>query len=202
VPGSAQARRPAWYEDLVAEIGAGDALLVVDVQNDFCPGGALAVAEGDRVVPVLNCWIERAARAGAPVFASRDWHPPGHVSFAERGGPWPPHCVQGTPGAELHRELRLPAGAVLVSKGTSAERDAYSAFEGTDLALRLRAAGVRRLFVGGLALDYCVRASALDALSYGLEVVPATRPVDVRPGDGERALTELHAAGVFLEDSA
>ncbi len=189
----------------MAELGAGDTLLVVDVQNDFCPGGALPVAEGDRVVPVLNRWIERAVRARIPVFASRDWHPRGHVSFAERGGPWPPHCVQGTAGAELHRDLALPPGAVLVSKGTSLDRDAYSAFEGTDLAERLRAAGVRRVFVGGLALDYCVRASALDALKHGLDVVllvQATRPVEVSPGDGERALAELRAAGARIEDSA
>jgi nicotinamidase/pyrazinamidase len=200
----ARARRPAWYEGGVAEIGAGDALLVVDVQNDFCPGGALPVPDGDAVVPALNRWIERTTRAGAPVFASRDWHPSGHASFRERGGPWPPHCVQGTRGAELRADLALPAGAVVVSKGASAERDAYSAFEGTDLAAQLRASGVRRLFVGGLALDYCVRASALDALEQGLEVVllvRATRPVDAQPGDGARALAELRAAGALLDDS-
>jgi nicotinamidase/pyrazinamidase len=189
----------------MAELGAEQALLVVDVQIDFCPGGALPVAEGDRVVPVLNRWIERAARARAPVFASRDWHPRGHVSFAERGGPWPPHCVQWTPGAALHPDLALPSGAIVVSKGTSLDRDAYSAFEGTDLAARLRAAGVQRVFVGGLALDYCVRASALDARKQGFEVVlllQATRAVEVTPGDGARALAELRDAGAQVEDSA
>jgi len=182
---------------------ARDALVVVDVQNDFCPGGALAVPEGDRVVPVLNRYAERFAARGAPVFASRDWHPARTTHFAEYGGAWPPHCVQETPGAALHAALRLPAGAEVVSKGTGAEEDAYSCFQaraadGTDFSALLARRGIRRLFVGGLATDYCVKATALDARRAGLEVVvleDAVRAVDVAPGDGERALAEMTAAG-------
>lgn len=182
----------------------GDALLIVDVQNDFCPGGALAVPAGDAVVPVLNAWI--AAATGAPVFASRDWHPANHISFRARGGPWPPHCVVNTHGAALHPNLHLPEQVTIISKATTPDRDAYSAFDGTDLGARVTAAGVRRLWVSGLATDYCVRASVLDALQLpGLDVrviVAAVRPVDAHPGDGARALAEMQAAGALLEDDS
>jgi nicotinamidase/pyrazinamidase len=182
---------------------ARDALVVVDVQNDFCPGGALAVPDGDRVVPVLNGYAQRFAERGAPVFASRDWHPARTTHFAAHGGVWPPHCVQDTPGAALHAGLRLPPGATLVSKGTGADEDAYScwqarAADGTDFPTLLARRGIRRLFVGGLATDYCVKATALDARRAGLEVVvleDAVRAVDVTAGDGERALAEMTAAG-------
>jgi nicotinamidase-related amidase len=187
---------------LEPSLQSGDALLVVDVQNDFCPGGALAVADGDRIVPVLNTWIDRARRAGAPIYASRCWHPRGHVSFRERGGPWPPHCVQNTPGAEFHPDLRLPAGTPIISKGTDRDRDEYSAFGTADLVGRLREHEVRRVFVGGLALDYCVRASVLDGLAAGFAmrlIRDATRPVDAQPGDGERAVAEMRAAGAAIE---
>lgn len=198
------ARGALWYKGVMAAaLGEADALLVVDVQVDFCPGGALPVADGDAVVAVLNGWIAAAERGGALVFASRDWHAPAHVSFVERGGPWPAHCVAGTPGASFHPELALPPGASVVSKGTGPDRDAYSAFDGTDLERRLRRARVERLFVGGLALDYCVRASALDARKLGFEthlIVQGTRPVEVRPGDGARALAELRSAGVILHE--
>ncbi len=180
-----------------------DALLIVDVQRDFCPGGALAVPDGDAVVPVLNQWIDAAQAAGAAVFASRDWHPPDHVSFQEQGGPWPSHCVAETPGASFHPHLALPDSATVVDKGTDAEHEAYSAFEGTDLEAQLRAAGVERLWVGGLALDYCVRASVLDARRIaGLLVhviLSATRAVEVQPGDGSRALNDMRAAGAVAE---
>lgn len=177
---------------------AGDALLVVDVQNDFLPGGALAVADGDAVVPVLNRCLAVWRARGLPVFATRDWHPPGHVSFRERGGPWPPHCVAGSPGAAFAPALALGPESVVVSKGTTADRDAYSGFEGTDLDGRLRARGVRRVFVGGLATDYCVRHSVLDALKTGLRVTVVSdgiAGVDVRPGDSVRAIAEMQAAG-------
>ena len=180
-----------------------DALLIVDVQHDFCPGGALAVPDGDAVVPILNAWIEAAQDAGAAIFASRDWHPPDHVSFQAQGGPWPSHCVVATPGADFHTGLALPETAVVIDKGTHPEHEAYSAFEGTGLAGRLREAGAARLWVGGLALDYCVRASVLDARRIaGLDVhliLGATRAVDVQPGDGTRALAEMRAAGAVTE---
>ncbi len=182
-----------------------DALLLVDVQNDFCPGGALAVAGGDAVVPVLNEWIESARQGGAKVFASRDWHPPDHLSFADRGGLWPPHCVQNTPGAAFHSELELPEGAVVVSKADQADHEAYSAFDSGELAEQLRAAGIERLWVGGLATDYCVKASVLDATQIpGLEVhviAAAIRAVDVAPGDGEAALEAMREAGAILENA-
>src|SRR5437868_3700655 len=122
----------------------GDALLVVDVQNDFCPGGALAVPDGDEVVPILNRWIADAVAARVPVFASRDWHPENHISFKARGGPWPPHCIQNTPGAQFHPDLQLPRDIRIISKAETADVDAYSAFEGTDLSKRLREAGIQR----------------------------------------------------------
>ena len=181
----------------------GDALLVVDVQNDFCPGGALAVPDGDAVINVLNDWIQAAVAASVPIYASRDWHPEDHVSFTERGGPWPRHCVQDTDGAAFHADLDLPAGTVILTKADRPDQDAYSAFEGTGFAERLRADRVRRLWVGGLALDYCVRASVLDALAGdGLEahlILAATRPVDVQAGDGARAIAEMAAAGAHIE---
>ena len=179
-------------------VGRGDALLLVDVQNDFLPGGALAVRDGHAVVPRLNEWVALFRDRGLPVFASRDWHPADHCSFHARGGPWPVHCVAETPGAGFAPGLDLPPGVEVVSKATDAERDAYSAFDGTDLHERLRRAAVRRLFIGGLATDYCVRWTVHDALERGYEVVvleDAVRPVDVRPGDGRRALRTIRRRG-------
>ena len=181
----------------------GDALLIVDVQNDFCPGGALAVNKGDEVVPILNRWMDRARRIGVPVYASRDWHPRGHISFRERGGPWPPHCVQGTSGAAFHRELRFPESVQIITKATNRDEDAYSAFGGTDLAERLHRAGINRLWIGGLTQDYCVRETSLDAIQAGFEVhviVEGTRAVNVHPGDGRRALEDIRNAGAILEE--
>ena len=180
-----------------------DALLVVDVQNDFCPGGALAVTDGDAVVPVLNDWIAAAAQGGAKVFASRDWHPADHMSFGEQGGLWPPHCVQDTPGAAFHADLDLPDDVVIVTKADASDREAYSAFDSGELAQRLHADGIQRLWLGGLATDYCVKASVLDAVEVpGLEVhviTDAIRAVDVAPGDGEAALKAMREAGAILE---
>ncbi len=184
----------------------GDALIVVDVQKDFLPGGALAVPEGDAVIAPLNAWIARFRAAGLPVIATRDWHPPNHCSFREQGGPWPVHCVADTPGAAFADDLQLPEDAWIVSKATEAEREAYSGFQDTDLAERLKAAGVRRLFVGGLATDYCVRNTVKDALANGFTVfllTDAIRAVNVNPGDGDRAIAEMTAAGavpVTLDD--
>lgn len=176
-----------------------DALLVVDVQRDFLPGGALAVPDGDAVVAPLSVWIRRFVAAGRPVFATRDWHPADHCSFAPQGGPWPPHCIAASPGAELAPGLELPvAAASIVSKATQRAADAYSGFEGTDLDARLRASGVRRLFVGGLATDYCVLNTVQDALRLGYRVVllvDCIRAVDVQAGDGARAMVAMLAAG-------
>lgn len=175
------------------------ALLIVDVQNDFCPGGSLPVPEGDQIVPLLNRWIDETA--GLTV-ASRDWHPPNHISFKQRGGAWPPHCIQDTPGAAFHPDLRLPRDALIVSKGAHSDYDQYSAFDRTDLAGKLKERGIDRLWVGGLALDVCVRASVLDALREGFEVhliEDATRAINATPGEGQRALTETRAAGAIIE---
>jgi nicotinamidase/pyrazinamidase len=181
----------------------GDALLIIDVQNDFCPGGALAVPEGDEVVPVLNRYIEVFRERGLPVYASRDWHPEETDHFESGGGPWPPHCVAGTGGADFHEDLALPRTATVVSKGMDPTDDGYSAFEaqtsdGAALEADLRRRGVRRLFIGGLATDYCVRASVLDAAAKGFRPVlleDAIRGIDVTPGDVGRARNEMMAAG-------
>ncbi len=185
------------------------AVLIVDVQNDFCPGGALAVPEGDRVVPVLNRVAAQVAQRGGTVVASRDWHPPITRHFAAYGGKWPVHCVQNTPGAQFHPDLKLPQGTLIISKGTSENDDGYSAFEGRtedgrSLLEILRERGIKRLIVGGLATDYCVRASVLDALKNGFEVLvltDAVRGVNLQPDDSERALQEMQAAGATLTDS-
>lgn len=177
---------------------AGDALLLIDLQRDFLPGGALAVPHGDRVVPVLERYLARFESLGLAICCTRDWHPPDHVSFRSRGGRWPPHCMAGTPGAEFAPGLRLPASAQIVSKATEPEAEAYSGFEGTGLAASLRRQGISRLFVGGLATDYCVQATVLDALREGFEVWllgDAVRAVDLEPGDGERALQAMQQAG-------
>lgn len=187
-----------------------DALVVVDVQRDFCPGGALGVAGGDEVVPVVNRLMARFRERGAPVFLTRDWHPPRTRHFREQGGAWPPHCVQGTAGAAFHPALLIFPGAVVVSKGMDPAEDAYSGLQavdaaGTPLPALLEARGARRLYLGGLATDYCVRATALDALGRGLEVVvveDAVRAVDLSPGDGERALEEMRRAGARVAPSA
>ena len=178
--------------------GPGDALLVVDVQNDFLPGGALGVKDGDAILPPINRLLAAWRARRLPVFLSRDWHPPGHCSFKAQGGPWPDHCVAGTPGAEFSARLAVARDDAVISKATHRDRDAYSALDGTPLAAMLRQRGITRLFVGGLATDYCVRATGLDARSAGLDVVvlrDAVCGVDVEAGDSERALVELAAAG-------
>ena len=182
----------------------GDALVLVDVQKDFCPGGALAIENGDAVVPVLNQWIAAARARGVPVFASRCWHPMGHISFAERGGPWPAHCLQDSDGAAFHPDLQLPEDAVLVTKGNRFDQDQNSVFDQTGFAEELRTRGVQRVWVGGLAEDVCVRATVLDGCKAGFKVRvigDATRPVT--PEGGAAARTEMTEAGAeLLEASA
>jgi nicotinamidase/pyrazinamidase len=175
------------------------ALIVVDVQNDFCPGGALAVPDGDAVVEPIN----RMAREAPFVVATRDWHPADHGSFGDQGGPWPVHCVAGTSGAELHSGIDRGLVDEIVDKGQAPDREGYSGFEDTELAQLLRDHGVDAVDVTGLALDYCVKATALDARREGFDVTVhrgATRAVEVEPGDGGRAVEELRAAGVEVVD--
>jgi nicotinamidase/pyrazinamidase len=179
------------------------ALLLVDVQRDFCPGGALGVPNGDRVVPVLNRYAAEADRRGMTVYATRDWHPAVTNHFKQYGGPWPPHCVQNTAGAEFHPDLRLPASAVIVSKGQNPERPGYSAFDGTTgdghlLVEDLRRRKIDTLYIGGLATDYCVRESVRDARQAGFDVTvldDGIAGIDVKPGDIERAMGEIRSAG-------
>jgi nicotinamidase/pyrazinamidase len=180
------------------------ALVVVDVQRDFCPGGALEVKKGDEILPPLNNVIKTFASYHLPVFFTRDWHPPNHTSFKSQGGVWPPHCVQNTPGAEFHPGLAIPTSAIVVSKGDKPAAEAYSGFQGTDLQQRLKASGVDRIVIGGLATDYCVKETCLDALRAGLAVSvleDCVRAVDVKPRDGVRALKAMQKSGATLSNS-
>ena len=180
-----------------------DALVIVDAQNDFCPGGALPVAEGDRIVPILNRCIERFRRTGLPVIATRDWHPEKTAHFNTYGGPWPPHCVQGTVGAQFHPALALSDDVIVVSKGMEPDADSYSGFQavdaaGTKLADVLKQRGVERILVGGLATDYCVKHTVLDGLKEGFKVIlleEGVRGVNLESGDSERAIDEMVRAG-------
>ena len=179
-----------------------DALIVVDVQRDFCPGGALAVPRGDEVVPVINRllvvtdWL---------TVATRDWHPADHCSFTAQGGIWPPHCVAGTDGAAFHHALDQARIRHIVSKALTRDAEAYSGFQGTDLAALLASRGIGRAFVCGLATDYCVKGTALDARRAGLDVVvieDAIRGVEVKPGDCVKAIDEMRASAIVLAPSA
>ncbi len=171
-----------------------DALLITDIQIDFLPGGALPVAGGDEIIPVLNEYARRFEAVKAHVFASRDWHPPNHISFKAQGGPWPPHCVQQTEGAKFHPDLKLPKDAMVISKATDPNHESYSAFDGTNLADELKMRGVKRFFIGGLATDYCVVNTVLDARKLGYETVllmDATLGINVKPGDVDRAIETM-----------
>lgn len=183
------------------------ALVIVDVQNDFCQGGALAVPDGDMVVPVLMKYIRLFTVQGQRVYASRDWHPKKTVHFKNFGGAWPPHCIQDTQGADFHRELKLPQNSVIITKGTDPDEDSYSAFQGKDgrgrgFADALKDAGIRHIYVGGLATDYCVKATVIDALNAGFKVTVLTdaiKGVELHRGDSGRALAEMkeHGADVM-----
>jgi nicotinamidase/pyrazinamidase len=185
--------------DTLDSLQEGDGLLLVDVQNDFCPGGALPIEEGDKVVPVLNQWIEAAQARGIPIYASRDWHPLQHMSFQGHSSKWPPHCIQDSEGAMFHPELKLPKNVVKITKGVRFDQDQNSAFDQTGLAEQLKRDGVSHLWIGGLALDVCVLATVLDARKLGLEVhviLGATRPVT--PEGGEEAIRVMHRAGAKM----
>jgi len=174
------------------------AIIAVDIQNDFCPGGALPVPDGDAVVYSMNLYITKFSKMGLPVYFTRDWHPQNHISFKTNGGIWPEHCVQETYGAELHKKLLIPSRAVIISKGISPDNDGYSGFEETDLDKRLKAKNIRQLFIGGLATDYCVKSTVLDALHAGFDVVflsDASKGVDVNTGASEQAIDEMLREG-------
>ena len=177
------------------------ALIVVDVQKDFCPGGSLAVARGDEVVAPLNKLMREFLDSAEPVFKTRDWHSAKTSHFAAYGGTWPVHCVQGTRGAEFHPDLLDDPRITIISKGIDERADGYSGFDGTNLEQLLRDEGVDEVWVGGLATDYCVKHTVLDALHAGFKVralADAMRPVNINPQDGEQAIREMQAAGAEI----
>jgi nicotinamidase/pyrazinamidase len=179
-------------------LSENDALIIVDVQRDFCPGGALPVPAGDQVVPVLNDYIKMFKAATAGIFATRDWHPPNHMSFKAYGGPWPPHCIQNSEGAKFHPDMKLPDDASIISKAIDPSKESYSGFDGTMLGAELKDKGVTRVLVGGLATDYCVKNTVLDAIERGFEAVlllDATRGINVKLGDVKKAIDEMTAKG-------
>ncbi len=179
-------------------VGKTDVLVIVDVQNDFCPGGARPVPKGDEVVPVLNEYTAMFQKAKASILATRDWHPPNHKSFNTQGGKWPPHCVQNTEGAKFHPHLKLPRNTIVVSKAMSPQKENYSAFESDEIARTLQKQGVTRVFVGGLATDYCVKHTVLDALKLGFDAVlltDAVAGINEEPSDSARAITEMTLNG-------
>ncbi|MCS6998998.1 MAG: nicotinamidase [Aquificaceae bacterium] len=186
------------------KLSSRDTLIVVDMQRDFMPGGALPVQEGDTIVPKLNEYIGLFSKKGLPVFFTRDWHPPDHLSFKEQGGLWPPHCVQYSEGALFHPDLLVPQdNRFIISKGTSKDFDAYSGFQGTILDNLLKERGIRRVFVGGVATDYCVRNTVLGAINLGYQaflLLDGIKGVDVKQGDSDRAIEEMLQMGaVALE---
>jgi nicotinamidase/pyrazinamidase len=176
-----------------------DALLIVDLQNDFCPGGPLGVPGGETIIPVINALIPYFSK----IYATQDWHPANHISFAAQGGIWPPHCVADTPGAELHPGLQA-SRAIRIRKGTDPNKEAYSGFQGTNLVEMLRNTSVKRLIISGLATDYCVKATAIDAVNAGFSVVVLTdtvRGVNVNPDDSSKAFDDMLEAGVEIAES-
>ena len=188
----------SWPEELTLK--EGDGLVIVDVQNDFLPGGSLAVQGGNKIIAPLNGYVKAAQAKGLPIFATRDWHPPNHCSFKEQGGPWPPHCVANSEGAQFSSDLNLPGSTIVISKGTEVEEDAYSGFEGTDLHERLSSEGISRVLVGGLATEYCVLNTVKDALKQGYQVLllqDAIEAVNVQPKDGEKAMDEMTSLGAI-----
>jgi nicotinamidase/pyrazinamidase len=187
-------------------LSKNDALIVTDIQNDFLSGGALPVPEGNKIIPILNEYIRLFTTMHAKIYATRDWHPPNHMSFQAQGGPWPAHCIQDTEGAKFHPDLNLPADVTVISKAMAPNRENYSSFDDTVLVDDLRINGIARLFVGGLATDYCVKNTVLDGLAFGFEVVllsDAARGINVKLGDVEKAVEAMTLRGAeiaILED--
>ncbi|HRQ05001.1 MAG TPA: nicotinamidase [Nitrosomonas halophila] len=180
-----------------------DALIIADMQHDFLPGGSLAVPEGDAIIPLLNQYIARFEAGNLPVFATRDWHPANHCSFVQQGGIWPPHCIAHTPGADFHPALNWPPGTHVISKATAQEKEAYSGFEDTALDSLLRAHGVRRLFIAGIATEYCILQTVKDALRKGYRVFvleDGVRAINLQPDDGAQAIQEMRQSGAHLID--
>lgn len=179
------------------------ALVVVDIQNDFCPGGALSVPHGDEIIPALNKYIEIFSKDKFPVFLTRDWHPVKTSHFSEFGGTWPEHCVQNTEGARFHPQLKIPKGAIIISKGMDPSEDSYSAFQARDAKDRslpdlLKKYGSEEIYIGGLATDYCVRYTSIDAIKAGFKVVllrDAMKGIDLKPGDSDEAIKQVISMG-------
>ncbi len=183
------------------KLGESDALIIVDVQNDFCPGGSLAVEGGDEIATALSGLAMHFRMSSARIFATQDWHPENHSSFNDNGGPWPPHCVQGSKGAEFHENLELPIGTSIVRKGANPEVDAYSGFLDSTLEEQLRRTDIKRLFVGGLATDYCVLNTVLDARALDFDVFvveDAIAAVNAEAEDGEKAVEKMKGAGAEM----
>jgi nicotinamidase/pyrazinamidase len=182
------------------ELGIGDALLIIDIQNDFLPGGRLAVPEGEQVIPVMNNYIDQFVQRQLPVFATRDGHPKDHHSFIQQGGSWTEHCIAGSTGAEFARGLHLPATVYIISKGTEVESEGYSGFENPEMKQQLEQLRVSRLFIGGLATDYCVLHTVCDALHLNYQVLlltDAVRAVNVYRHDGEQAINQMILKGAI-----
>jgi nicotinamidase/pyrazinamidase len=181
-------------------IEKGDALLIVDMQNDFLPGGSLAVPGSGQILPIVNRYIEKFSAHGNSIYLTRDWHPPDHSSFKDQGGRWPVHCVAGSHGAEFSASLSLPEKFEIVSKGIRRDSEGYSGFDNTELQAKLEYAGIKRLFVAGLASEYCVLNTVFDALKLGYRVFllqDAVRAVNVDPGDGDKALQAMRQHGAI-----
>jgi len=182
------------------------ALVVVDVQNDFCPSGALGIRGGDKIIPVLNRYIDLFKKQKLPVIYSRDWHPKVTKHFKKFGGPWPSHCIQGTEGAKFHPKLKVLKESFILSKGMDPEKDSYSVFHAedqnhTDFLFLLKMLGIKELYIGGLATDYCVKYTSIDALNQGFKVyvlIDAVKGVDLRPKDSEKALKEILSKGALF----
>ncbi len=185
-------------------VGAKQALIVVDIQRDFCPGGALPVTGGDKIIPAVNELVRAFVKAGLPVFFTRDWHPRNHASFKAYGGPWPPHCIQNTQGASFHPSLAIPREAGVIDKGTLQAEDAYSGFQGTDMAHKLRDLHVKQIYVAGLATDYCVKNTVLDGAAKGFEtyvVTDCVKGVNIKRTDSATALSAMLSRGAIQTTS-